>query len=249
MENCEYFNESFLFSCLSVWPWEVVWWFTELELKEINKYKIKYKYYHLSFLFFLRKWVVHWNSICTTTLLPSLLWNEIQSSPLIGPGAGSRARVVRSQQNAFLHMASLLFLPSLVWFLLSWVHSVNRLQEDSISEEHAVGFWISPFTIYQKLLPLNLFKFLFRLLLWRGAAVGIRGTRLHLQKERLRHHSKADPFHEVPKALKGYFYTFYCLELRARGDNRFFGVSDPLCLSSSCALHFFQLFFLGPPPC
>jgi hypothetical protein len=29
----------------------------------------------------------------------------------------------------------------------------------------------------------------------------------------------------------------------------FLWVSDPLCLSSSSALHFFQLFFLGPPPC
>jgi hypothetical protein len=29
----------------------------------------------------------------------------------------------------------------------------------------------------------------------------------------------------------------------------FFRVSDPLCLSSSLALHFFRLFFLGPPPC
>jgi hypothetical protein len=29
----------------------------------------------------------------------------------------------------------------------------------------------------------------------------------------------------------------------------FWGVSNPLCLSSSSALHFFQLFFLGPPPC
>jgi hypothetical protein len=29
----------------------------------------------------------------------------------------------------------------------------------------------------------------------------------------------------------------------------FFWVSDPLCLSPSLALHFFQLFFLGPPPC
>jgi hypothetical protein len=28
-----------------------------------------------------------------------------------------------------------------------------------------------------------------------------------------------------------------------------FLVSDPVCLSSSSALHFFQLFFLGPPPC
>jgi hypothetical protein len=28
-----------------------------------------------------------------------------------------------------------------------------------------------------------------------------------------------------------------------------FWVSDPLCLSSSSALHFFQLFFLGSPPC
>jgi hypothetical protein len=27
------------------------------------------------------------------------------------------------------------------------------------------------------------------------------------------------------------------------------GVSHPLCLSSSLALHFFHLFFLGPPPC
>jgi hypothetical protein len=29
----------------------------------------------------------------------------------------------------------------------------------------------------------------------------------------------------------------------------FWGVSDPLCLSSSLALHVFRLFFLGPPPC
>jgi hypothetical protein len=28
----------------------------------------------------------------------------------------------------------------------------------------------------------------------------------------------------------------------------FFWISDPLCLSSSSALHFFRLFFLGPPP-
>jgi hypothetical protein len=28
----------------------------------------------------------------------------------------------------------------------------------------------------------------------------------------------------------------------------FWGVSDPMCLSSSSALHFFQLFFLCPPP-
>jgi hypothetical protein len=27
------------------------------------------------------------------------------------------------------------------------------------------------------------------------------------------------------------------------------GGGDPWCLSSSSALHFFQLFFLGPPPC
>jgi hypothetical protein len=27
------------------------------------------------------------------------------------------------------------------------------------------------------------------------------------------------------------------------------GVSDPLCLSTSSALHFFRLFFLGPAPC
>jgi hypothetical protein len=31
--------------------------------------------------------------------------------------------------------------------------------------------------------------------------------------------------------------------------NTFWGVSNPLCLSSSSALHFFRLFFLGPPPC
>jgi hypothetical protein len=30
---------------------------------------------------------------------------------------------------------------------------------------------------------------------------------------------------------------------------RLFLVSNPLCLSSSSALHFFRLFFLGPPPC
>jgi hypothetical protein len=29
----------------------------------------------------------------------------------------------------------------------------------------------------------------------------------------------------------------------------FFVASDPLCLSSCSALHFFRLFFLGPPPC
>jgi hypothetical protein len=29
----------------------------------------------------------------------------------------------------------------------------------------------------------------------------------------------------------------------------FFWVSNPLCLSYSSALHFFQLFFSGPPPC
>jgi hypothetical protein len=28
----------------------------------------------------------------------------------------------------------------------------------------------------------------------------------------------------------------------------FFLVSDPLCLPSCLALHFFRLFFLGPPP-
>jgi hypothetical protein len=28
-----------------------------------------------------------------------------------------------------------------------------------------------------------------------------------------------------------------------------FWVSDPLCLSSSSALHFFRLFFSVPPPC
>jgi hypothetical protein len=28
-----------------------------------------------------------------------------------------------------------------------------------------------------------------------------------------------------------------------------FWVSDPLCLPSPAAIHFFQLFFLGPPPC
>jgi hypothetical protein len=29
----------------------------------------------------------------------------------------------------------------------------------------------------------------------------------------------------------------------------FLGASDPLCHSSSSALHFFQLFFSCPPPC
>jgi hypothetical protein len=33
------------------------------------------------------------------------------------------------------------------------------------------------------------------------------------------------------------------------GANVFFWVSDPLCLSSSSDLHFFRLFFSGPPPC
>jgi hypothetical protein len=28
-----------------------------------------------------------------------------------------------------------------------------------------------------------------------------------------------------------------------------FGVSDPLCLSSSSALHFFPIILFGPPPC
>jgi hypothetical protein len=35
----------------------------------------------------------------------------------------------------------------------------------------------------------------------------------------------------------------------SKSSGVFWGVSDPLCLSSSLALHFFQLFFLGPPPC
>jgi hypothetical protein len=44
-------------------------------------------------------------------------------------------------------------------------------------------------------------------------------------------------FTKVRQLMPSFFFFFF-----------FYWVSDPLCFSSSSALHFFQLLFLGPPP-